>query len=262
MDHRFALVTGATGGIGAAFARELPEHVDLLLTGRDAGKLEALQEELQIAERRVEIFQADLSQYEDRAALIAFAEQLEVDLLINNAGLGSYGRVLDNDPDAEVTTVEVNCVAPVHLTRMLLPGMIERARVFGGRAGVINLSSTFAVSPVPYFATYSASKAFLQSWSEALAEELRRKPVDVLTLAPGPTRSGFATRAGYSPGRVPFSADPEDVAREGLRMLGRVSVHVPGNLQRAAMAPYLLPRRVATTGLARLLGAVSKVTRR
>lgn len=262
MDHRFALVTGATGGIGAAFARALPETTDLLLTGRDSERLAVLREELAFGDRRIETMACDLARAGDREALIARAEELEIDLLINNAGLGRYGAVLANDPDGEVETVEVNCTAPVALATALLPGMIERARLDGGRAGLINVSSTFAVTPVPYLATYAASKAFVQSWTEALAQEVRRKPVDVLALAPGPTRSGFAERAGYSPGRIPFSADPEDVAREGLRALGHCTVHVCGNASRAALAPYFLPRRVMAGGLGSLLGVVTRATRR
>ena len=262
MNHRFALVTGATGGLGAAFARALPETTDLLLTGRSEDRLAALREELAFGDRRIETLACDLAQPAERARLIARAEELEIDLLVNNAGLGSYGAVLDNDPAAEVETVEVNCAAPVALTTALLPGMIERARLDGGRAAVINVSSTFAVTPVPYLATYVATKAFLQSWTEALAEELRRKPVDVLALAPGAVRTPFASRAGFGPGRVPFAADPDDVAREGLQALGRCTVHVVGNARRALLTPYYFPRRVAASGLASLLGVVTRATRR
>jgi hypothetical protein len=262
MDHRFALVTGATSGIGAAFARALPETTDLLLTGRDPERLADMQEELSVDGRQVVTMVADLTRPEHRQALIDRAEDLEIDLLINNAGMGKYGAVLDNDPGDEVATVELNCTAPVALATALLPGMIERARLDGGRAGLINLSSTFAVQPVPYLATYTASKAFIQAWTEALAEEVRRKPVDVLALAPGPTKTQFGERSGFTPGSFPFAADPDDVARDGLKQLGKCTVHVSGAVSRAALAPYFLPRRVAGTGLGALLGVVTKATRR
>jgi hypothetical protein len=262
MQHRFALVTGATSGIGAAFARVLPETTDLLLTGRNSEQLVTLREELGVGDRRVETLQADLTRAADRQALIDRAEDLEIDLLVNNAGMGQYGAILDNDPQAEVDTVELNCTAPVALTTALLPGMIERARLDGGRAGVINVSSTFAVQPVPYLATYAASKAFVQSWTEALAEEVRRKPVDVLALAPGTTKTQFGTRSGFGPGNLPFAAEPEDVAREGLKYLGRCTVHVPGPVQRAALTPFFLPRRFATSGLGAVMGVLSRTTRR
>lgn len=257
-DYRFALVTGASRGIGAAFARALPETTDLLLTGRDSERLTALREELTVGARRVDSMVCDLGRPDDRQALIGRAEGLEIDLLINNAGLGQFGAVLDNDPDGEVATVEVNCAALVDLSVNLLPGMRERAYLRGARAGLINVSSTFAVQPIPYVATYAASKAFVQSWTEALAEELRGTPVDVLALCPGATRTDMAARAGLR-GGVPFAAAPDDVARQGLEALGRCTVHVCGAASRAALTPYFLPRRVAAGGLGAVMGLVSRL---
>jgi hypothetical protein len=261
VPHSFALVTGASSGIGAAFARVLPDHTHLLLTGRDGERLGALAAELSGGTRIVEPFVADLTKAEDREALIARAGEVEIDLLINNAGLGQFGAVLDNDPHGEVDTVEVNCAAPVDLAVNLLPEMISRARMRGGRAGLINVSSTFAVQPVPYVATYSASKAFVLSWTEALAEELRGKPIDVLALCPGATRTDMARRAGFSRD-LPFRADPEAVAREGLTALGRETVHVCGHVSRAALAPYFAPRRLAAGGLGLMMGVASRLSRR
>jgi short-subunit dehydrogenase len=262
MENPVFLINGASSGIGAAFARAMPETTDLLLTGRDSERLTALREELTVPGRSVESLVADLTRADDRRALIDRASDLEIDLLINNAGMGQFGAVLDNDPRGEVATVEVNCAAPVDLTVNLLPDMIDRARLAGTRAGLINVSSTFAVQPIPYVATYSASKAFIQSWTESLAEELRRKPVDVLALCPGATRTGMAERAGTR-GPIPFAADPDDVAREGLAALGRCTIHVCGTASRAALAPYFLPRRVATGGLGAMMGLFSRVgTRR
>lgn len=257
-DFRFALVTGASGGIGAAFARVIPETTDLFLTGRDSERLTALREELSVGERRVESMVADLNRPEDRQALIARAEELEIDLLVNNAGFGQFGAVLDNDPAGELMTVEVNCTALVALTVGLLPGMRRRAYLLGGRAGLINVSSTFAVQPIPYVATYAASKAFVQSWTEALAEEMRGTPVDILALCPGTTRTEMAERAGLR-GGIPFAADPEDVARQGLAALGRCTVHVCGTASRAALTPYFLPRRLAAGGLGAVMGLVSRI---
>ncbi|RDD63758.1 SDR family NAD(P)-dependent oxidoreductase [Ferruginivarius sediminum] len=261
-DYRFALVTGASSGIGAAFARTIPETTDLLLTGRDSERLVALREELSVGERTVESIPADLTREGDRRALIDKAQALEIDLLINNAGMGQFGAVLENDPQGEVDTVQVNCTAVVDLAVNLLPGMIDRERLAGRRAGLINVSSTFAVQPIPYVATYAASKAFVQSWTEALAEELRHQPVDVLALCPGATRTGMAERAGLR-GSIPFAGDPEDVAREALGALGRCTVHVSGAASRAALTPYFLPRRIAAGGLGAVMGFFSRVgTRR
>ncbi len=260
-DFRFALITGASSGIGAAFARALPESTDLLLSGRNSERLDAICEELRVGGRVVEPLAADLQDPADRRRLIGRAETLEIDLLVNNAGVGQFGAVLDNDPAGEVATVEVNCTAPVELCVSLLPGMIDRARYQGGKAGLINVSSTFAVQPVPYIATYSASKAFLLSWTESLAEELRHKPIEVLALCPGATRTGSAERAGLR-GEVPWAVEPEKVAREGLRALGRCSVHVVGGASRAALAPYFLPRRIAAGGLRAIMGFASKTAKR
>jgi len=260
-QHRVALITGASGGIGAAFARALPESTHLLLTGRAESALGALAEELAVEGRLVEPFPADLTRAADREALIARAGELEIDLLINNAGMGRFGAVLDNDPGDEVDTVTVNCEAPVDLAVNLLPTMLERARYRGERAGLINVSSTFAVQPVPYVATYAASKAFLLSWTEALARELHRQPIDVLALCPGATRTGMAEKAGLR-AEMPCRADPDDVAREGLAQLGRSRVHVVGGVSRAALGPYFLPRRVAAEGLAALLGTANRVAGR
>jgi len=260
-DFRFALVTGASSGIGAAFARVLPESTNLLLTGRDADRLGAIAEELAVGPRVVEPFPADLTAPDARRALIDRAGELEVDLLINNAGMGQFGAVLENDPRGEVATVEVNCAAPVDLAVHLLPGMLDRAAYRGDRAGLINVASTFAVSPIPFVATYSASKAFILSWTEALAEELRREPVDVLALCPGATRTEMAERAGFR-GRSPFRAEPDQVAREALRALGRCTVHVSGATARAALGPYFLPRRITAGGLGAVLGVANRLAGR
>lgn len=259
--YKFALVTGASSGIGAAFARTLPESTNLLITGRNEERLSAMAEQLAIGNRIVEPFVADLSSTADREALIARAGELEIDLLINNAGLGQFGPVLENDPKGEVDTVEVNCTAPVDLAVNLLPAMIERAHFQGSRAGLINVSSTFAVQPVPYVATYGASKSFILSWTEALAEELRRRPIDVMALCPGATRTDMAKRAGFD-AALPFRADPDAVAREGLDALGHETVHVCGHLSRAALKPYFLPRRLGAGGAGVLMNAASRFARR
>jgi short-subunit dehydrogenase len=129
--HR-ALVTGATSGIGAAFARELPAAAALLLTGRNGERLAKMRAELERPDRKVDCVQADLARREDRDKLIALAEEFCIDLLINNAGLGPYGPVVENAADFERTAAEVNVVATADLTRRLLPGMISRARETGG----------------------------------------------------------------------------------------------------------------------------------
>lgn len=244
--HKRALITGASRGIGAAFAEELPASTDLLLTGRDGESLRELRARLVRDGRQVEICVADLSASEGVDAVIAAAEEFGIDLLINNAGSGRLGRVVDNSLETERDTAMVNVVAVVTLTRALLPAMIERAKVSRTRAGVIIVASTAAFAPVPFFATYAASKAFDLNFAEALAEEVRGLPVDVLALCPGATRTDFGTRAGYDLQGVPGASDPRQVARSALAALGRETVHVSGGLNQAAFGPVVLPRRLVT----------------
>ncbi len=247
MARNFALITGATSGIGEAFARLLPRETGLLLTGRDLDRLAALRDELGGAgtrDRRVEILAADLASEAGRAALIERAAALPIDLLINNAGLGRFGALTDNPPESERAMVEVNVLAPVLLTRALLPGMLQRARSDGRRAGLIVVASTAGFAPLPYLSTYAATKAFDLFFAEGLAGELKREPIDVLALCPGATRTNFQARAGGL--RYPESkmASAEQVAREGLAMLGRKPVHVVGGGNRLYTAlTRFAPRR-------------------
>lgn len=245
-QYQRALITGATSGIGAGFAAELPQDTWLLLTGRDEAGLAARADELARPDRPVGTVAADLTQADAIEHLVAAAEDFEIDLLINNAGSGRLGAVIDNAVEDELATVQLNVVAVVALTRKLLPGMIERAAKAGRRAGLIIVSSTAAFAPVPYFATYAASKSFDLHFAEALAEELRGQPVDVLALCPGATRTAFGPRAGYRSSGLPGAADPRSVARGALSALGCQTVHVAGGLNQAALAPVVLPRRVAT----------------
>lgn len=247
MAHSFALITGATSGIGEAFARLLPRETDLLLTGRDADRLAALRTELggpAVQDRQVETLAADLASEEGRAALLDRAADMPLDLLINNAGLGCFGALTDNPPEAERAMVEVNVLAPVLLTRALLPGMLQRARSARRRAGLIVVASTAGFAPLPYLSTYAATKAFDLFFAEGLAGELMREPIDVLALCPGATRTNFQARAGglrYAESKM---ASAEQVAREGLAMLGRKPVHVVGNGNRLYVAcTRFAPRR-------------------
>ena len=206
----------------------------------------------------MEVLAADLTTDEGRNALIQKAGTLEIDLLINNAGAGAFGPVLDNTQEAERATVELNVVATTVLTRALLPGMIDRAARDGRRAGLILLSSTAAFQPVPFLGTYCASKSFILAYGEALAAELRRKPVDVLVLCPGATRTAFGKRAGFALNALPGAADPMDVAQEGLQALGRRTVHVHGFGVRNMLRPFLWSRHAASGGLGALLAALDR----
>ena len=258
MAYDFALITGATSGIGEAFARELPAGTDLFLTGRDAAGLAALAGELAGVGRVVETLAADLAEESGRRALIARAAERPLDLLVNNAGLGYFGPLLEHEPEQQSEMIQVNCLAPVLLTRALLPDMLARAVGRGRRAGVIVVASTAAFFPLPGLATYTATKAFDLSFAESLAGELHRSPVDVLALCPGATRTNFFDRSGL-PSLEPGSmASPRQVAREGLAALGRRAVHIVGGSNRlAAAAARLAPRpllRASTRGTMRRWG--------
>jgi uncharacterized protein len=195
--HRAALVTGASSGIGEAFARALPTETALLLNGRDAAALERLAGELAAPGRRVETVAADLATDAGLGAVSARAEAFGIDLLIANAGVGPFGDFLQASEASLRATVAVNVMAPVVLARRLLPGMLARAKAERRRrAGLIVVSSNTAFLPVPRLATYAASKAFDLSLAEALAAELAAEPVDVLALCPTATRTRFAARSG------------------------------------------------------------------
>jgi short-subunit dehydrogenase len=225
---RRALVTGASSGIGSAFARELARDANLLLTGRDAVALEQLATELRAAvcgvrEREINVLTADLTLPGERAELIAAAADFAPDLLVNDAGLGTWGEFLEDPPGRVEASILVDVLAPVVLARALLPEMIERAEsaTDNRRAGLINVSSTLAFTPAPQIAVYAASKAFLLSFTEALAAELADRPVDVLAVCPGPVRTDIYRRAGFPGGPPPFAYAPDQVARRALADLGR-----------------------------------------
>lgn len=250
-----ALVTGASSGIGEAFARRLAaDGTDLVLVARRAGRLHALA--AQLAPVAVEVLVADLGDPADLARVEARLADTErpVDLLVNNAGFATSGSFADLPADGEELEVRVNVVAPLRLARAALPGM--RAR---GRGGVVNVASLAAYQPYPYGATYGATKAFLASFSQALSEELRGSGVRVLALCPGFTRTEFQQTAGVGtrgiPGRLWLSADR--VAAAGLRALssGR-ALTVPGAVNAAAAAvskalPAAVTRRAVAAGARR-----------
>jgi uncharacterized protein len=226
--------------------------MSLLLTGRDRERLSALAQELGLHGRSVRTLPADLATPDGRAAVIGAAENAKVDLVINNAGVGRLGRVVENPPEREAEIVQVNCAAPVEIVRGLLPGMIKRAREANSRAGLINVASIVAFGPMPFFATYAASKTFLMNYTEALAEEMDKEPVDILALCPGATDTRFFERAAM---QVPsaYGANlttlhsPEQVAQAALRALGHARVHVVGTSNYLASAAMrFLPRRFST----------------
>src|SRR5579864_4171875 len=216
-----ALVTGASGGIGAALARELARHGhDLVLVARGAAAMEALAAELRAAGAAATVIAADLARPGAAASLAheIAGRGLAIDILVNNAGLGAAGRFDRSDPARIGEILQVNIVALSELTRLMLPGMIAR-----GHGRVMLVASVAAFQPGPRMAAYFASKAYVLSLGEALAYELRRTGVSVTVLCPGATATEFFATAGadhsFMARRVRRMMRAEDVARLGYRGL-------------------------------------------
>ncbi|HTW98620.1 MAG TPA: SDR family oxidoreductase [Acidimicrobiales bacterium] len=239
-----ALVTGASSGLGAAFAEHLAAlGADLLLVARSAGVLEEMAarlcERYGVAARPMP---TDLADPASRAELAAQLLPLRVDLLVNNAGVGSHGSFAELPVAREVGQVELNCVAVVQLSRLVLPGMLER-----GRGGIVNMASTAAFQPTPTMSTYGATKAFVLAFSTALAEECRGSGVRVLAFCPGPVQTGFAGATGgsaFASASFAKAPRPEQVVPLALLALdrGRV-IAVPGLANRlGTVGTRLAPR--------------------
>jgi len=248
-----ALVTGASSGIGEGFARALAGRgQDVVLVARSAGRLEALAAELSSKHGvRAEVIAADLA---DRAAPDAIvaelaARGLSVDTLINNAGFGTHGEFAELDPQRERDEVIVNTYAPVALTRALLPAMIARKS-----GAIVNVASTASFQPVPYMATYGATKAFVLSFSEALAEEVRRYGVRVVALCPGQTDTAFFTHIDEA--RIGRARTTEQVVATALRALERGRVVAIDGFSNYALANMnrFAPRRL----VARIAAAIER----
>jgi short-subunit dehydrogenase len=243
-----ALVTGASSGIGMELARVFAEHgFDLIVVARRASQLEALARRCKKEHGvSVHVLPMDLLTPEAPATLVEqlAAEGLEVDVLVNNAGLLDMGAFADISVDRHEQLIQLNVVVLTSLTRRLLSAMTER-----GQGRILNVASTSSFQPVPSMAVYAASKAFVLSFSESLSEELKGTGVTVTALCPGITKTDMYARAQgeheivrYLPGL--FLSDVEDVARDGYEacVAGRPVV-VPGlTNQLVAGVVQLYPR--------------------
>lgn len=246
-----ALVTGASSGIGNAFARLLAaQGTDLIVVARDQARLEALADELGTAHNvSVEVLVADLA---DRAQVATVVERLQsehspVDLLINNAGFGFTGDFIDLDPDIETSVVDVNIGAMHRLAHAAGTSMSSRRR-----GGIINVSSVAGFGPSPKSATYAATKAFVTSFSEALHMELGPFGVVVSCLCPGLTKTEFQERAKAETDAIPAALwqSAEVVAEAGLQGLARGKVIVVPGAQNKALRAVL---KASPSGLVRKL---------
>ncbi|MBV0925776.1 SDR family oxidoreductase [Halomicroarcula limicola] len=251
MEKQTALITGASAGIGRALAREFAAHGhDLALVARREDRLESLAGELEREGVTAETVVMDLdrtSAAEDLHEEV-IGRGLDVDILVNNVGVGTYGPFADSDLDAERTQLRLNVVLPVELTRLFL----DKFEGSDGTPKILNVGSVAGFQPGPNLAGYYASKAYVNSFTEAVAEELRGE-VDVTLLCPGPVETEFQSRAGMGDSTVGSvtSNTPEAVAGaayEGL-MAGETVV-IPSRAMRVVdligrVAPRRVVRRVA-----------------
>jgi short-subunit dehydrogenase len=249
-ERPVALVTGASMGLGAEFARLLAsEGYDLVLTARNADRLAMLQKELEnLHGITAHVLIADLTDPRAPQALHDHVRKagIGVDVLVNNAGFGMYGKFHESDLQTELDMVQVNIIALMHLTKLSARDMVARR---SGR--IVNVASTAAFQAGPLQAVYYASKAFVLSFSEAIGNELKGTGVTVTALCPGPTPTGFQERAnvGRLRGlRLLMRVSPEAVVRAGYRGMKRGRpVVVPGALnQFLVFMIRLSPRRLVT----------------
>ncbi|WP_253189209.1 SDR family oxidoreductase [Brevundimonas sp. LM2] len=247
------MITGASDGIGQALARQLAAAgFHLLLVARSAEGLERVADTLR-GRHGVDCrtLPCDLSQADAVAKVAAATVGLDVGLLVAAAGFGTAGAFLDSDIGTELSMIDVNCRAVVELTHLFGRRFADR-----GHGGIILMSSLVAFQGVPRAANYAATKAFIQTLAEGIRPEFKPFGVDVLAVAPGPIRSGFARRAKMTMG---LSEAPEVVARQALTRLGRATTVRPGLLSKLleySLAP--LPRRGRSRIMALVMAGMTR----
>lgn len=251
---KWALVTGASSGIGAALAEELAfGGTNLVLTARRKDRLEELARRLATTYKiKTEVFPADLTDSNAPERIFAFTKEkgIEVDLLINNAGFGQHGEFHAVEKQRLLDMVQVNCSAVVHLTSLYLPEMVARRR-----GDVLILASTASFQAVPYISTYAATKAFDLLFAEGLAEEMKPYGIHVCALCPGTTESEFHAVAGQEK-FFRKAETAKKVAHTGLKALAVGKSYVISGLGNylGAHGERLVPRRFVT----RVAGAMFK----
>jgi short-subunit dehydrogenase len=241
----WAIVTGASGGMGAAFTKALAKRgYSVLAVARAAEPLARMADELRKDGGVVETLAVDLASAEGVNGVVQRAHALgDIELLVNNAGLSTSGHFLDQSADKEIQSIRVNVEALYTLTRKIVPAMVERQR-----GGILNIASIVAFQAIPYWTTYAATKAFVLAFGEGLAYELRNTGVRVVTVCPGFTKTGLYADSGVPglAGRLLPFATPEEVVRVALAAYdARRVVHIVGLTNRlVAFAGALTPRFV------------------
>lgn len=251
-----ALVTGGSGGIGLELAKVLARNdFDLVLVARKRDTLEAAAGQLEGKFAvKAHVFTADLRRADAPQAIFDFLqnENIPIEVLVNNAGFGWVGEFSETKLQRELEMIQVNIAALTHLTKLFLGPMVKRK---SGR--VLNVASTAAFQPGPLMAVYYASKAYVLSFSEALAEELRNSGVTVTALCPGPTHTGFADAADMNDSRL-FNtfgiADAADVAEYGFdAMMSGKRLAIPGVRNKVLAQANRLAPRALSAKIARML---------
>jgi uncharacterized protein len=240
LDKCQAVITGASAGIGRELARQLaPRARILILVARRRDRLEELKTELTAsnASLGVEIHETDLSDLEQTIQLTQSLTKQPVDFLINNAGLGDLGPFATADPERVAKQVQVNVLALTALTRAVLPRMVEQKR-----GAILNVSSSASFLPLPGFAVYAATKAYVTSFSEAIRAETRGRGITVSALCPGPVKTEFTQvadrrRRPREYGSRFVNVPVERVARAGLQAIERdKAIVIPGLAMKTGMA--------------------------
>lgn len=254
-----ALVTGASSGLGSEFARQLAPHASrIVLVARRNDRLEELAETLRHLHPQLDIrvFAADLASHDRRLALVEWlaSEQIHVDFLVNNAGLGDHGEFASGEWNRIQAMLDINIHALTHLTHALVDRMLVN-----GRAAILNVSSVAGFFPLPHMAVYAATKAYVTSFSEALGIELRPKGITVTALCPGPVPTEFfdtASRAGEEDKannfRLParFTVSAAEAVKAGLQAVAQDRRRVVPNpllaltTALALALPFFLLRRI------------------
>lgn len=250
------LITGASSGIGYALAKVCGNNRhNLVLVARREEPLKQLKAEFEASQGiQVWTYSADLGQASVRQQLFDWTQHqgIQIDGLINNAGFGDYGPFVETDWDKQDQMLQLNVVALTHLTRLYLPGMVERKQ-----GKILNLASTAAFQPGPLMAVYYATKAYVLSFTDAIASELENSGITATTLCPGPTASEFQENSAMGQSKLvrgrklPTAAEVAEYGYRAMQRGDRVAVHGLSN-QILAFSTRLLPRKLLTDTVRRM----------
>lgn len=249
----WAIITGASSGIGLALTNQLAETgFNLVINARNPEKLKAVEKELQSKYPiEIKVVAADVSEAAGIDKIIQSVQGLNIGLLITSAGFGTSGLLIDNSLHSEINMLRVNCEAVLSLTHYFSQKFKQQKR-----GGIIFLSSLVAFQGVPYSANYAGTKAYIQSLAEALVIELRPFGIDVLAATPGPVNSGFGQRANMKMGKA---LQPSSLGAPILKALGKQSNVIPGLLSKILVYSLrTVPRRAKIKIMQKVMGGFTK----